>query len=108
MPDYIQEVLKIKVAHFDPVTVSVVGQGVYPALSLTLPRARSAEYDQALIEAQDSLRAARSRPQPPLRSAYYQLHHLVVLYMWSSQLACKCYAPILAPSSTDYVHKKRV
>ena len=64
MPDYIQETLTVKVAHFEPVTVSLVGQGVYPALSLTLPRSRNAEYDQALVNAQDSLRAAQLRPQP--------------------------------------------
>lgn len=63
MPDQVQEVLKVKVAHFDPVTVSLVGQGVYPALSLTLPRVRNEEYDQAVIEAQDALRAAQLKPQ---------------------------------------------
>ena len=63
-PDRIQELLNIKVAHFEPVAISLVGQGVYPALALTLPRARNGEYDQALIEAQDSLRVAQLRPQP--------------------------------------------
>lgn len=69
MPDDIQEILRVKVAHFDPVTLTLVGQGVYPALSLTLPRVRNKEYDQALIEAQDSLRAAQLKPQPVPRSA---------------------------------------
>ena len=64
IPDHVQELLNIKVAHFEPVAVSLVGRGVYPALALTLPRARNGEYDQALIEAQDSLRAAQLRPQP--------------------------------------------
>ena len=64
VPDYVQEVLRVKVAHFDPVTVSLVGQGVYPALSLTCARVRNAQYDHALLEAQESLRAAHSRPQP--------------------------------------------
>ena len=63
MPDYMQETLRIKIAHFEPVTVSLVGQGVYPALSLTLPRSRNEEYDRALIDAQESLRAAQLRPQ---------------------------------------------
>ncbi|KAL0040642.1 hypothetical protein WJX79_000331 [Trebouxia sp. C0005] len=69
MPDNIQEVLRVKVAHFDPVTLTLVGQGVYPALLLTLPRVRNEDYDQALIEAQDSLRAAQLKPQPVPRSA---------------------------------------
>ena len=64
IPDRVQELLNIKVAHFQAVAVSLVGQGVYPALALTLSRARNGEYDQALIEAQDSLRAAQLRPQP--------------------------------------------
>ncbi len=69
MPDNIQEILRVKVAHFDPVTLTLVGQGVYPALSLTLPRVRNTEYDKALIEAQDSLRAAQLKPQPVPRFA---------------------------------------
>lgn len=69
MPDNIQEVLRVKVAHFDPVTLTLVGQGVYPALLLTLPRVRNEDYDQALIEAQDSLRAAQLKPQPVPRFA---------------------------------------
>ena len=64
IPAYFQELLNVKVAHFEPVAVSLVGQGVYPALALTLPRARNEEYDQALFEAQDLLRAAQLRPQP--------------------------------------------
>lgn len=64
IPVYVQEVLKIKVAHFEPVAVSLVGRGVYPALALTLPRPRNRDYDQALIQAQDSLRAAQLKPQP--------------------------------------------
>ena len=67
IPGYIKELLNIKVAHFEPVAVSLVGQGVYPALALTLPRVRSGEYDQALLEAQDSLRAAQLQPQPAAR-----------------------------------------
>lgn len=69
MPDDIQEILRVKVAHFDPVTLTLVGQGVYPALSLTLPRVRNTEYDKALIEAQDSLRASQLKPQPVPRFA---------------------------------------
>lgn len=82
MPDYVQEALKIKVAHFEPVTVSLVGQGVYPALSLNLPRSRNGDYDQAVIDAQDSLRAAQLRPQPILRYALLMCNTNQVLAAW--------------------------
>lgn len=66
-PDHIRELLNIQVAHFEPVAVSLVGEGVYPALALTLPRAKNWEYDQVLTQAQDSLRAAQLKTQPAPR-----------------------------------------
>lgn len=58
MPDRIKETLSIRVAHFQPQVVTLLGEGVYPSLSLTLPRVRSPEYQQALAEAQESLQQA--------------------------------------------------
>lgn len=101
MPDDIQEILRVKVAHFDPVTLTLVGQGVYPALSLTLPRVRNEDYDQALIEAQESLRAAQLKPQPAPRFAIQTpIYHilgacqscciLLAMQRISSELQLKC------------------
>ena len=78
-PDHVEEILKVKVAHFDPVAVCLVGEGVYPALSLTLPRARNEEYDQALLEAQDLLRAAQQKPRAASR---YFSSAMMLLYSW--------------------------
>lgn len=64
MPDQIKETFSIRVAHFQPQVVTLLGEGVYPSLSLTLPRVRSPEYQQALVEAQESLqRAAAAKPE---------------------------------------------
>lgn len=69
MPDKIEETLKIRVAHFQPLIVTLLGEGVYPSLSLTLPRVRSPEYEQALIEAEESMRAAAAKPEVVPRCA---------------------------------------
>lgn len=71
MPDRIEETLSIRVAHFQAQVVTLLGEGVYPSLSLTLPRVRSPEYQQALVEAQESLqRAAAAKPEVVPRYAH--------------------------------------
>lgn len=109
MPDHIQEILRVKVAHFDPVTVSLVGQGVYPALSLTLPRFRNEEYDQALIEAQDSLRAAKLKPQPVPRCAYMPVSRMCCSIACISSLegsSTTTCSPAFCVYNTGCVHNK--
>lgn len=109
MPDHIQEILRVKVAHFDPVTVSLVGQGVYPALSLTLPRFRNEEYDQALIEAQDSLRAAKLKPQSVPRCAYLPVSRMCCSIACISSLedsSTTTCSPAFCVHSTGCVHNK--
>lgn len=80
MPDRIEETLSIRVAHFQPQVVTLLGEGVYPSLSLTLPRVRSPEYQQALVEAQESIqRAAAAKAEVVPRCV---LHASMHVFCW--------------------------
>lgn len=43
----------VEIAHFDPVQLTVVIEGVYPGVTLGLPRVRDPRFSAALSEARD-------------------------------------------------------
>ena len=53
VPERVSEVLKVQVAHFEPVPVAIRGEGVFPAVVLTLPRVEDAGFAAALRQAQE-------------------------------------------------------
>ena len=53
VPERVSEVLKVQIAHFEPVFVAIRGEGVFPAVVLTLPRMEDAGFAVALRQAQE-------------------------------------------------------
>ena len=43
----------MQIAHFEPVPVAIAGEGVFPAVVLTLPREENAAFDAALRSARE-------------------------------------------------------
>ena len=53
VPERVSEVLKVQIAHFEPVPIAIRGEGVFPAVVLTLPRMEDAGFAVALRQAQE-------------------------------------------------------
>eukprot|EP00798_Chlamydomonas_sp_ICE-L_P006741 gene6741-3411_t len=57
IPDRLMETVLVELAHFDPVPIQIVMEGVYPAVSLALPRIKDQlflkAYEEAVLAAQD-------------------------------------------------------
>lgn len=53
VPERVSEVLKVQIAHFEPVLIAIRGEGVFPAVVLTLPRVEDAGFAAALRLAQE-------------------------------------------------------
>lgn len=53
------QLLQIQVAHFEPDTVTLVGQGYYPRISFSLPRPIVQESSESLEEIKNSLRSRK-------------------------------------------------
>src|SRR5437879_1757589 len=55
LPDRVDETFDLTIAYFDPVHISVGGQGVYSQLLVTLPRQKDDIWDQYTKRASDQL-----------------------------------------------------
>ncbi|GFH15841.1 rhodanese domain-containing protein [Haematococcus lacustris] len=63
IPDRLLETVLVELAHFDPIPVQIVVEGVYPAVLLNLPRIK----DPLFLECQAA--AKQAKPDPSLTTA---------------------------------------
>ncbi len=47
------ELVLVEVAHFEPMQIQVLVEGVYPVLTMNLPRVKDEAFTKCLKEAQD-------------------------------------------------------
>lgn len=57
-PQKINETLLVEVAHYEPMAVTVSGEGVFPAVALTLPRVKDELFESCLAEVHEAQLAA--------------------------------------------------
>ena len=48
IPDYLEEVIQVEVAHYDPILLKLSARGIYPALLFHLPRPEDPKHAEAL------------------------------------------------------------
>ena len=69
VPGPVEEFLVVEVAHFPPVELPVTGEGVYPVLSLGLPRVVAAQWAGACAEAVSELQSRAEKLQAAAQDA---------------------------------------
>ena len=67
IPEKFQKNFKIQVAHFEPDEVTLYGEGVFPRISLDLPRAQDVEgqYERLQTLARDVIQRERRETERP-------------------------------------------
>ena len=65
IPEKIDEVVTLEVAHFEPIRIPITGEGIYGCVAMSLPRALSDEYAVYVEEARILL-LTRGYPNPNL------------------------------------------
>ena len=59
IPDYLEEVIQVEVAHHDPILLKLSAKGIYPALLFHLPRPEDPKHAEVL----DKVREQKEVPQ---------------------------------------------
>ncbi|KAJ3287536.1 hypothetical protein HK104_008544 [Borealophlyctis nickersoniae] len=55
VPEVVDDYLYIQIAHFEPVPIKVVGNGIFPRITVNLPRAPDERYDALLAEVRSTV-----------------------------------------------------
>ena len=65
IPEKIAEFITLEVAHFEPIRIEIVGEGVYPAVALSLPRDVDDAFTPYVQEARALLLSSTQAPSAP-------------------------------------------
>ena len=67
VPEKFHKSFEIQVAHFEPDTINLFGEGVFPRISLDLPRLGdlTGHYDELVTKAQANLMAEKQERERP-------------------------------------------
>ncbi|KAJ1558923.1 hypothetical protein HK096_003058, partial [Nowakowskiella sp. JEL0078] len=78
VPEIVKDKFYIQISHFEPISIIVTGTGIFPRISMNIPKIYDEKYDDHIIEAKNLILGAKAKNFENVKISTQQISELPV------------------------------